>query len=131
MSELAIKHLEESLENNAKTMFLLAREHFKLGHNHIANEYIENGYKISDLCYRHHFQILKVVHNYAPKEELEKVVMEGISYFEEEELYDWVKEYAYLLGNIFYGSEDHEKASKYLHIALDADKKSIERRALK
>ncbi|MDA2480195.1 tetratricopeptide repeat protein [Bacillus cereus group sp. Bce025] len=131
MSELAIKHLEESLENNAKTMFLLAREHFKLGHNHNANEYIENGYKISDLCYRHHFQILKAVHNYAPQEELEKVVMEGISYFEKEELYDWVKEYAYLLGNIFYGSENHEKASKYLHIALDADKKSIERRALK
>lgn len=57
--------------------------------------------------------------------------MEGILYFEREELYDWVKEYAYLLGHIFYGSENHEKASKYLHIALDADKKSIERRALK
>lgn len=57
--------------------------------------------------------------------------MEGISYFEREELYDWVKEYAYLLGNIFYCSENHDKSSKYLHIALDADKKSIERRALK
>ena len=71
MPELAIKHLEDSLENNAKTMFLLAREHFKLGYSHIANEYIENGYKISDLCYRHHFRILKAVHNYVPQEELE------------------------------------------------------------
>ncbi|MBR9672747.1 hypothetical protein CWB34_14295 [Bacillus cereus] len=131
MPELAIKHLEDSLENNAKTMFLLAREHFKLGYSHIANEYIEDGYKISDLCYRHHFRILKAVHNYVPQEELENVVIEGISYFEKEELYDWVKEYASLLGEIFYGSENHRKASKYLHIALDADKKSIERRALK
>ncbi|MCV5791791.1 tetratricopeptide repeat protein, partial [Escherichia coli] len=87
MPELAIKHLEDSLENNARTMFLLAREHFKLGHNPIANEYIENGYKISDVSYRHHFQILKAVHNYAPQEELENVVMEGISHFEKEELY--------------------------------------------
>lgn len=112
MPELAIKHLEDSLENNAKTMFLLAREHFKLGYNHIANEYIENGYKISDLCYRHHFQILRALHNYAPQEELENVVIEGISYFEKEELYDWVKEYASLLGEIFYGSENHRKAQK-------------------
>lgn len=131
ISELAIKHLEDSLENNAKTMFLLAREHFKLGNHDIANEYIVKGYKISDVCYRHHFEITRALHNNAPQAELEKLVIEGISYFEKEELYDWVKEYASLLGEKFYDSKDHEKASKYLHVALDADKKSIERRALK
>lgn len=131
MPELAVKHLENSLENNFKTMFLLAREHFKLGKHTIANEYIEQGYKLSDVGYRHHFEILRALHNKVPLEEFEKLVIEGISYFEAEKLYEWVKEYASLLGDQFYNSKNHEKASKYLHIALDADKISKERRALK
>ncbi|MEJ3741661.1 hypothetical protein WDY45_28690, partial [Bacillus tropicus] len=119
---------ENSFGEYVKTMFLLAREHFKLGKHTIANEYIEQGYKLSDVGYRHHFEILRALHNKAPLEEFEKLVIEGISYFEAEELYEWVKEYASLLVDQFYNSKNHEKASKYLHIALDADKISKERR---
>lgn len=59
------------------------------------------------------------------------MVIEGILYFEKEELYDWVKEYVFFLGEIFYGLENYRKVSKYLYIVLDVDKKSIERRVLK
>lgn len=55
MLELVIKYLEDLLENNVKIMFFLVREYFKLGYSYIVNEYIENGYKISDLCYCYYF----------------------------------------------------------------------------
>lgn len=40
-----------------------------------------------------------------------------------------LKEYASILGNKFYDLSNDEKASRFFHIALDADKKDLEKGA--
>ncbi|PGZ03389.1 hypothetical protein COE47_34515, partial [Bacillus thuringiensis] len=40
-------------------------------------------------------------------------------------------DYSAILGNKFYGSKSYEKASKYLHMTNEADKKASEKGALK
>ncbi|WP_242220355.1 Rap family tetratricopeptide repeat protein [Bacillus cereus group sp. BfR-BA-01380] len=132
LSELAVKHLRESLKDNPKTLFLLAREYYKLGKNEIAAEIIEQGCKLNNLEeYKYHFNILKELNKKADVKEIEKAIIAGIYYFKEEELWGHVKEYASMLGNTFYELNNHETSSKYLHMALTADKKDMEKGALK
>lgn len=132
LPELAIKYLKDSLKNNPKTMFLLAREYYKLGDNFLAANLIDQGYNLTTLKeYKCHFAILRELNKKAKVEELEKVIMIGIHYFKKENLWGHVKEYASILGNKFYDLNNYEQASKYLHIALDADKKDLEKGAWK
>ncbi|KFN14404.1 MULTISPECIES: Rap family tetratricopeptide repeat protein [Bacillus] len=130
LSELAIKYLKDSLKNNPKTMFLLAREYYKLGENFLAADLIEQGYNLTKLKeYKCHFAILRELNKGAEIEELEKVIMTGIYYFKKENLWGHVKEYASILGSKFYDLSNDEKASRFFHIALDADKKDLEKGA--
>ncbi|KFM95049.1 hypothetical protein D0U04_27445 [Bacillus clarus] len=130
LSELAIKYLKDSIKNNPKTMFLLAREYYKLGENLLAADLIEQGYNLTKLKeYKCHFAILRELNKEAEIEELEKVIMTGIYFFKKENLWGHVKEYASILGNKFYDLNKYEQASRYLHIALDADKKDLEKGA--
>ncbi|MEC3020354.1 tetratricopeptide repeat protein [Bacillus cereus] len=133
LSELAIKYLGDSLKNNPKTMFLLAREYYKLGENEIAAGIIEQGIKVNQLKeYMCHFSILKALNEKTLKiEKLEEVIMEGIYYFKGEELWGHVKEYASILGNKYHELKEYEKSSKYLQMALEADGKDLEKGALK
>lgn len=130
LSELAIKYLKDSLNNNPKTMFLLAREYYKLGDNFLAANLIDQGYNLTTLKeYKCHFAILRELNREAKVEELEKVIMMGIHYFKKENLWGHVKTYASILGNKFYDLKNYEQASRYLHMALDADKKDLEKGA--
>ena len=66
--------------------------------------------------------ILKELNINSSANELEKVTVESISYFEEHSLLDCVKEYAEILAYKFYQEEKHEKASKYFYISSQARK---------
>ena len=46
MPQLAINYLSKSLQGSCKTMYLLAKEHMKLGNTNEATEYIEKAYKL-------------------------------------------------------------------------------------
>ncbi|MGI8282561.1 hypothetical protein AB2568_030190 [Bacillus mycoides] len=128
LSELAIKYLKDSLKDNTKTMFLLAREYYRLGENILAADLIEQGYKLTRLKeYKCHFAILRELNKGVEIQELERVIMAGIYYFKQENLWGHIKEYASILGNKFYDLNNYEQASRYLHIALDADKKDLEK----
>ena len=49
LSELAIKHLSDSLKDNPKTTFLLAREYYKLGKHDIAEIRLNADIKLTNL----------------------------------------------------------------------------------
>ena len=71
-----------------KAIFLQAREHSKLGEINIAEELIEKGLKIctelNNEEYILHFKILKSLNSNISTEDLEKIIREGITYFDKE-----------------------------------------------
>ncbi|HDR4351202.1 MULTISPECIES: hypothetical protein [Bacillus cereus group] len=62
---------------------------------------------------------------------MEEIILRGICYFKEKKLWKYVKTYSAILDNKFYELKSHEKASKYLHMTNEADKKDSEKVALK
>ncbi|MFD0769668.1 tetratricopeptide repeat protein [Bacillus sp. CGMCC 1.60114] len=137
LSDLAIRHLSEITEhlpNHYKAMFLQAREHYKLGEHNKANILIEKGLtaciKTENQEYVHRFNILKEMNNNSDSLMLENVILEGISYFEVENLIHCVQEYTEILAVMFYKEENEKKASKYFYMSNEARKKYEEKGAL-
>lgn len=138
LSSLAIRHLSEVVENmpnHYKAILLLAREYHKLGEVEKVSELVTKGMKIcnqnNDELYKHHFNILNEMNLSISTERIEKVILEGISYFDKEELYEYTKEYTEKLGVCFYNQENHVKASEYFYLHHQAGQKKIEKGALK
>ncbi|MBH0347172.1 tetratricopeptide repeat protein [Bacillus tropicus] len=138
MSTLAIRHLSEVTEKiptHFKAIFLQAKEHYKLGQQSAASKLIDKGLQICrgihNEEYTHHFSILKRLNENIPLEELEKIIQEGILYFEQEELWEYVVEYAELFATKCRELENHQKVSDYFHICYQARRKSIEKGVLK
>ncbi len=118
-----------------KAIFLQAREHNKLGEINIAKEFITKGLSICNELgneeYIHHFTILKAINNNVPTEELEKIILEGITYFDKESLYNYTQEYTEKLAVKFNSENNYVKASKYFQTALQAKEKTFEKGVLK
>ena len=53
---------------------------------------------------------------------IEDVILEGLSYFERERLWDCIQEYTEILALKFYEFDDHVKASKYFYMNNKAQK---------
>lgn len=137
LSDLAIRHLSavtEHLPSHYKAMFLQAREHYKLGERNKANTLIKKGLaactKIENKEYVHRFNILKEMNTGSDSLTLESTVLEGISYFEAENLTRCVQEYTEILATMFYKEENDKKASKYFYMSNEARKKYEEKGAL-
>ncbi|PFJ09155.1 hypothetical protein COD67_19600 [Bacillus cereus] len=138
LSTLAIRHLSEVVENlpnHYKAILLLGCEYFKLGETEKAAELAEQGTNIcnelDDEVYNHHFAILREMNHNISTEKIEKVVLEGIAYFDKEQLYEYTQEYAEKLALRFYEEENHLKASKYFHLYHQAKQKTFEKGVLK
>ncbi|PFE08407.1 hypothetical protein CN307_28660 [Bacillus cereus] len=135
---LAIRQSSEiinTIPNHFKALFVLARAYYKLEGVETAKSYIEQGMKYSNESgnkeYIHRFAVLNELITELPRIKLEKVVTDAISYFEKEEMWDCVKEYAEILALQFYEANNHVKASKYFYISNNADKKHLRKGALK
>ncbi|EMA6345120.1 hypothetical protein ACO11K_002451 [Bacillus cytotoxicus] len=138
LSSSAIRHLLEVIKGNPnhfKAIFVLAREHYKLGETNIAAELIEKGLnicnKLKNKEFQQRFMILKEMNKNVSSALLEPVILEGISYFEREGLWDCIQEYSEILALQFYKEENDSKASKYFYINNQARKKYLEKGALK
>ncbi|MEH7706444.1 hypothetical protein COF68_28075 [Bacillus toyonensis] len=138
LSELALRYLSEvnqKLPSDYKALFIEAREHYKLGENQVAQELIEKGIQLStQLCiegYIHHFNILEKMNLNSCASDVEKAILEGISYFEREELYEYINEYTEKLATQFYKENNHVKASYYYYEASKASEKKFKKGALK
>lgn len=101
-------------------MFLLAREYFKLGNTDHAQTYIQNGLKVCDKEYFHHFNILKEKVDQPPIDQLEEVVDTALQYFMKENQWKYVNDYAEELANRFYDINNDKKSSKYFQIGYNA-----------
>ncbi|MEY8349902.1 Rap family tetratricopeptide repeat protein [Bacillus cereus] len=138
LSPLAIRHLSEVFEkipNHYKSILLLGREYFKLGETEKVTELVERGFsicnKLDDELYKHHFNILNEMNHNVSTENIEKVISEGIRYFNKEELYEYTQEYAEKLAIRFYKENNHVKASEYFYLQHEAKEKNFEKGALK
>ncbi|EOV9528074.1 tetratricopeptide repeat protein [Bacillus cytotoxicus] len=138
LSPLAIRHLSEVVENlpnHYKAILLLGREYFKLGETEKATELAEQGSNIcnelDDEVYKHHFAILREMNRNISTEKIEEVILEGIAYFDKEQLHEYTQEYTEKLALRFFEEENHLKASKYFHLHHQAKQKTFEKGALK
>ncbi|PGA98251.1 tetratricopeptide repeat protein [Bacillus toyonensis] len=138
LSSLAIRHLSEvttKIPTHFKALFLQAKEHSKLGEINIAEELIKKGLgvctELNNDEYTLHFKILNSLNNNETTEDLEKIILEGITYFDKESLYNYIQEYSEKLATKFYDESNHVKASEYFHKALQAKEKTFEKGALK
>lgn len=138
LSELSIRHIAEVVEKSPKhfkAVFTLAEENYKLGRTDLANEFIDSGFQICNELknkeFQYRFMILKELNKKSDTETLENVVLEGISYFENECLWECVKEYTEKLAMRFYEESNDSKASKYFYMSNKASKKYLEKGALK
>ncbi|HHT7189703.1 TPA: tetratricopeptide repeat protein [Bacillus cereus] len=138
LSTLAIRHLSEvttKMPTHFKAIFLQAGEHSKLGEINIADQFIKQGLKtcteLNNEEYMLHFKILESLNNNESAEDLEKIILEGITYFDKESLYNYTQEYSEKLAIKLYNENNHIKASEYFHKALQAKEKTFEKGALK
>ncbi|PGU10467.1 hypothetical protein COD21_14450 [Bacillus cereus] len=138
LSDLAIRYLSEVVEKTPKqyrAIYVKAKEHYKLKEYGKAAELIEDGLEICNEIqnegYQHHFKILRALNNNVSAEELEKIIIKGILYFEREELYEYKQEYEEKLAIKFYEENQHNTASQYFYAGLQSRKKSLDKGALK
>jgi tetratricopeptide (TPR) repeat protein len=134
MPKLAIKYLTEVYEAEPphfKTMFLLAREYFKENESEKAEALIDQGVRFSNVEYGHHFKILKCLQQSKIHPELQQTVDEGIDFFEKQELWGFVEDYAEALAKYFHENKKFETASRYFNTAYEARVKLQRKEALK
>ncbi|MFK4415946.1 response regulator aspartate phosphatase F [Bacillus sp. RC251] len=138
LSSLAIRYLSEVIYHNPKhhkAIFLKAREHYKLNEPDTAKDLVDKGYSIclelGNTEYIHLFSILNCLISNVSGEDLEKTVLEGISYFESESLYEYVEDSQEYLAVKFYEERNHIKSSEYFYLATKTRQKIKERESLK
>ncbi|MEB8675378.1 tetratricopeptide repeat protein [Bacillus cereus] len=138
LSVLAIRHLAEVTKKNPdsfRAVYLEAREYSKLGEIKKAIELIDKGLevcnKFENVEYQHHFNILKRKCQKPEAKLLEVVILEGLSYFEKEGLWEYVQEYSEVLAMQFHEEGNHEKASKYFYKGTKEKEKAFQKGALR
>ncbi|PFT27135.1 hypothetical protein COK71_27670 [Bacillus cereus] len=138
LSVLAIRHLSEvskKMPTHYKAIFLEAREYYKLGEIEKAKELIESGLKVCEELkndeYRYHFLILKGFCQHLEVEKIEKIILEGFSYFERKNLSEYIHEYTESLALEFHKVGNIEKAEKYFFMSYEIKKRLFEKEALK
>lgn len=135
LSDTAVRYLTEVYQEEEKpfhkTLFLLAQEHFKLNQIKEANVFLEEGIKLADIEYKHHFRIIQAIYDVNHREGLETTITNGVEYFKEQQLYGFIEEYVGYLAKHFYNLGDATKASKYFNISYDAKQALTKRSALK
>ncbi|PRT08698.1 aspartate phosphatase [Bacillus thuringiensis] len=123
ISATAIRHLMDVYKSEKpyhKTVFLLAREHFKVNEIEKAQEFLTQGFELADVEYTHHLRILRAQYDENYKQNLETTIADGLDYFKSQKLYGFIEEYAGILAKKLYQEGNHEKASQYFNISYDA-----------
>ncbi|PGX81415.1 aspartate phosphatase [Bacillus thuringiensis] len=123
ISATAIRHLMDVYKSEKpyhKTVFLLAREHFKLNEIERAQEFLTQGFELADVEYTHHLRILRAQYDENYTQNLETAITDGLNYFESQKLYGFIEEYSGILAKKLYQEGNHEKASQYFNISYDA-----------
>ncbi|TCP23814.1 tetratricopeptide repeat protein [Scopulibacillus darangshiensis] len=118
--------LRETFDPKSKclTLFLLAREHFKINDTEKAQSFIQEGLKmskqnnLSDSYYK--FKILDLKINNKNEEYEELLRKKAIPYFSKVKLWEHVSEYAEELANYCYDIGKYKRAGHYFRLAIGA-----------
>lgn len=109
LSDLAIRHaseVAEKLPKHYKAIFTVAEEYWKLGEIELAQKYIAMGIEtcneLKNKEFQYRFMILEELNKGSNANEMEKIVLESISYFESKNLLECIKEYSEKLAMQFY-----------------------------
>jgi response regulator aspartate phosphatase C len=134
ISDLAIRYLLEVYEQEEpyyKTIYLLAREHYKVNDLEKAEYFVKKGIECTNEEYKHHFHIVKALNSGVDDNELEVIVTDGIHFFEKHELFGFVEDYSGELAQYFHQKANHQKANHYFHKAFLAKQNLQKKEALK
>ncbi|PFA76966.1 hypothetical protein CN406_18230, partial [Bacillus cereus] len=101
----------------------------------VAKDLADKGYSIcvelGNVEYKHLFAILRCLISNVSSDELEKIALEGISYFESESLFEYIEESQEYMAVKFYEESNHAKSSEYFYLASKTRQKIKERESLK
>ncbi|PEA69042.1 RapH N-terminal domain-containing protein [Bacillus toyonensis] len=137
-SVLAVRYLSEvngKMSNNYRALFIEAKQRLKLGETEIASDLIKKGLHICKeleiLEYQYHFEILDNLCSEVKAVVLEKTILAGMEYFNQEKLWEYIQEYYEILALQFHNDTQFEKSSKYFHLTYQAKEKIISKEVLK
>ncbi len=135
---LAVRYLSEvneKMSNNYRALLIEAKQRLKLGETEIASDLIKKGLHICKeleiLEYQYHFEILDNLCSKDKTEILEKTILTGMEYFNQEKLWEYIQEYYEILALQFHNDTQFEKSSKYFHLTYQAKEKIISKEVLK
>jgi len=138
MSKAAIHWLTESISGNSpnyKTIYLIAREYYKLGKINEAENWLKKGLNIAQKenlpTYQIRFNLLKVLYTESDKEMTEKTLKEGINHFLNENDWNYVEEYSKYLADYYAANQKYQEAVQYYQLMIKAQNKISELGALK
>ncbi|EJS44935.1 hypothetical protein IC9_05544 [Bacillus toyonensis] len=135
---LAVRYLSEvneKMSNNYRALLIEAKQRLKLGETKIASDLIKKGLHICKeleiIEYQYHFEILDNLCSEDKTEILEKTILTGMEYFNQEKLWEYIQEYYEILALQFHNETQFEKSSKYFHLTYQAKEKIISKEVLK
>ncbi|MGC4376976.1 hypothetical protein WD019_08565 [Fictibacillus sp. Mic-4] len=140
-SEKALSYLQFALKvekgnplYRLKTYFLMSREHFKLNQKIKAIDWLNKGLmlaqKLSNQEYQIKLRLLETLFLEKEESRREKIFLEGIAYFQSEQQWLDLEEYAILFARFYRRNKQFEKAVKYYEFSLQAKEKLMEKEVI-
>ncbi|WP_244159068.1 hypothetical protein [Bacillus proteolyticus] len=88
---------------------------------HLKRERIERGINICKQLgieeYLHHFRILQALNDNVVASKLEIIILEGIEYFEKQEISEYTKEYQEQLAHKYFEEKNYLKSCEYFELS--------------
>lgn len=132
--KLAIRYLSEVNKDmsNYRSLLIEAKQRMTLGELECASNLIRKGLHICKelevLEYQYHFEILEKLCIGGKTEILERIVLAGMEYFNQEKLWEYVQEYYEILALQFHDDAQFEKSSTYFCLSYQAKEKILAKR---
>lgn len=105
-----------------QNLYLMTRNYFKTDQKEKAKDTLHIGHILSknldNQDYWQHFNIIKA--KFLQSDLFVKVYKEGISYFNEHRLWEYVDQYGEELAFYYRGTENHKEAADYFYLAAEA-----------
>lgn len=129
-SDKAIEYYKKCLNIDSsyiRSIYLIAKEYYKLDKLSEAKKWIEKGFKITDgnpqKEYTYHFKILKYQIDKTFNEEYETFLKDdAIPFFENKMQGEYVAEYTEYLGDYYFNKHQYKNAAKSYQLAIQARK---------
>ncbi|MDQ6595877.1 helix-turn-helix domain-containing protein [Bacillus salipaludis] len=132
-TEEALQNFQAALDSNGildhellSTYYLIAKEYMNLGNKQEARRWCDQALsKLKTVPideYYYHIRVLDLEIEQVENSQYEELLLKAISYFEREQLYQYVTECSEKLANFYFKNTKYKKASEYYRLANNARK---------